>query len=292
MDEIIALYYNQYNMIDEMFSDIIMEATNDTDVNKSEFDTGINTLKNFSDKISEKAERIFEMIKSIVQKCIDKVTILINNALVTDKGFIKEMGRCIKSYKPKQNITIINYNYNTGYLDQFSNRFKNEFRKLKIDFNKNIEAIPNDSLLRMNTEQLNEYFVNIFNLPSNIKNLNSAYFFIKTKFRGNKTEQTLNASDLTNAIKAVRNYRSYQNNLNEDMKICYDITRDIRYKLRNLKLANNDNEINKKQIINMLRNISRMFNVYTTFIHSLYTLKLEYYFNNRIIVKKFYNMKI
>jgi len=294
MNEAIELYYYHDKMIDELFSDIALEAieANDTDVNKSDPNTGTNTLKNFADKVSEQAERIYEMLKSMVQRCIDKVMSIINEALVTHKGFVKEMDRCIKAYKPKDTITIVNYNYNPSYIDGFTDKFTNEFNKVESEFKNGPDNLPENSLLNMDKEQLNEHFKKLLNLPSSIEELNSAYSFIKTKFRGNKTEQTLNNSDRTKAIEVVRGYTKYQDKLNTDMEKCKKITNTIKFQLRSQRIKNNKDVATRKKMNQMLRNISSMFNIYTTFVRSLYNLRMEYYFNNRVIVKKFYNMKI
>lgn len=282
----IKVYESTCREIEELSMEITMEADLN---NETELDDDVKK-KQRSLKFQETVKKIIDHIVSAIEKAMLLISNALNKVYLTDKGFKKQLYDATENHKPRTAIRLIMYQYVDEVLNTQYGRMKSIVNELitKIDID-DIEKLKDESnVLNKNHKELESYILKRLGCPNNVTDMSLYFLYIKKLFRGEKKETVIQNSQIEYYRKLVDGYDLLKKELERSKAIILTHARNMRFKIT--KIASNpaiQDEV-KSKVIQHARNITCVYNMYSTFVGFMYQLKVEQMLSARIVLQKFY----
>lgn len=288
--DIDRIYYDQ-GVVFEASSGTVSDST----VNASNATDNANNTITDSKKQSNllaKAKRLIDTIRGYVQKCIDTISQMLQNAWQTNYGFMSEIKDAEKKYTPvTEPIQIINWNYKKdiqGFLYRPLTDLQTEINRA-ISSLANWRTISSDNIISMDDSDRFKYlFEKILKAPNDITNFNQYYLWLKKEFRGDKVTQTIQGNEVQFYMTKIEQYNNMKRSIvDKNNKVKSQVNRTNSTLQQLIRSANIDDR-EKASIMKYSRAIIQMLNVYMNTYRVVIRLHTEYNLNCRAIVRKLY----
>ncbi len=267
-----------------------VQASNATDNANNTLDDKTNDPAQRNMAFKEKVKKIIDTIRGAVMAIIDKISQLVTNLMLTNKGFLKEMEEARKMYKVVDSLQVINWTYPNN-PDQFLmtplNLLGGEIKRQVANLS-HFENIPEDSILLMNETDRTQAILRLIKAPSDVTNVSQYYLHLRTQFRGKKQEQTIPGTMADQYMAIIQNYDRKKTafiQTSKSIKMMVDNTNSTLQ-----RVANNSNaepEV-KARVLKMANALINMVNIYSTLAVLANRMYGEYIINCRTIVRHLY----
>jgi hypothetical protein len=268
------------------FNDIALEA--DTDINSSIDDDA--NKESRSKKFGDMIRSILEHILSIIERVMLMISNSLSKVYLTDKGFRKKLMDAFDQHKPRGTIRLIMYQYVDEVLNQQYGKMKNLVLELinKVNVN-DIETLKDDhNPLNFNKADLEKHILSSIGAPSNITDMSMYFIHVKELFRGPKKETIIQEREIGYYRNLVDGYTSLKTELDRGKNLILNQAKQMRGKLLQIVDSRTTPDEAKSKIIQHTRNLTVVYNFYSSFVGIMYQLKIEQMLSARIVLQRFY----
>lgn len=281
INEISSDYNDDEFRINEIFLTYVMEAEDVTSVDDSS-----NKMK-FGEMLSKQAHELIQILFGIIQRAFLKISNFLSRVSQSNNGFINDCRKAIVKNKPLEGVKLITYQYNDGILDGEMNKMTNIILKKIADTKTSYAEISSDDN-NDSGDIIGDLFKEL-RVPSDIKNINTYFMYIKDKFRTSKKENLFTANKTQQYYSNATNIKKIINISNNRKQIINQQTNTIKSNLQNI-IKNNmsQNEI-KQKALRKYKNMTHLYNFYVHFIEIYVQLKVEESLTYRMVLKKLYH---
>lgn len=282
--EYVKAYESTVADIEFMWYETALEADSDTNIDDEQ------AKKARGMKISDKLKQIIDHLLAMIEKVVLSITNALQRVNLTDKGFKKELREAELGVQPLNAIRVITYQYIDQVLD-------GEYQKITAIINRIVGSISSTNMkdidnernpLNMDNKELEAYILREMKCPSEITDMTIYFSYLKKIFRGKKMEMQISKDALPRHKKLVVSYDSFKDDVNRNKATMFNQISQLKNTLKIIN-ANLDNpDATKMKIARQMKNVSLLYNMYGTFLGSMFQLKVEQMLNSRIILKRFY----
>lgn len=288
--DIDRIYYDQEGVFEASSGTVSNSTVNASNATDNANNTITDNKK--QNNLLVKAKKLIDTIRGYIQKCIDSIIHMLQNAWQTNYGFMSEIKDAEKKYTPiTEPIQIINWNYKKdiqGFLYRPLNDLQTEINRA-ISSLANWRTISSDNVISMDdSDRLKYLFEKILKAPRDITNFNQYYLWLKKEFRGDKVTQTIQGYEVKSYMTKIEQYNNMKRNvvdINNKLKSQVNQTNST---LQQLMRSPNIEDKEKTSIMRYSRAISQMLNMYMNTYRVVIRLHTEYNLNCRAIVRKLY----
>jgi len=234
---------------------------------------------------------LINKIVAMVERAITNVKNFFQKALLTDKGFTKELREAEVNRRPLNAVKVISYKYIPDYIKGVNSNFKLILEKLINDTNTLYNSNESkQSPLSLGKSEFISYIFKELKAPSNIDDMTVYFKFLREKFRGDKLELVLKSTELPKYIKITQGYEILKGSLDKDLTFIKLKINKVKNPLKVAVKNPNISDSNKSIIMKKITNLAVLYNLYTNFCNINLELNVEYMLTTRTIVKKFYQL--
>ena len=272
--------------INKIFLDTVMEAEDVTSV-----DDDSNKMK-FGEKLGKQVQELIKTLEGIIQRVFLKITNFLGRVAQTNDGFVEDCRKAIVDNKPLEGVKLITYQYNDGLLEGEMNKMTQAILKrlseMKTSYAK-ISESGEANLMEKNSDEIISTLLQEIGVPSDVKNLDTYFMYVKDKFRVSKKETLFTASQTQKYYQTATDVKKILAIANNKQQILKQQTNTIKSNLQNItKNTASQNEI-KQRALRQYKNVTHLYNFYVHFVDIYVQLKVEESFSYRAILKKLYH---
>lgn len=271
-------YINNVNDINLIVFDITTEAEEiNDDTNKK------NTTSSFIEKISKLFQKILNILDNIIMKIRNGFT----QAMLTDKGFQKQLSEAQRNRKPLNGIKVITYTYQTQFLETVHLKLKNIVQGIINSYDPK-RVMDENNPLGFNKDKMESFILQKLGVPNDVTNIDEFFIYIKKFFRGEKSEKTIMNSTIPKHVQIIQSYKQEQNKLNTELQNMRSTMIQVRTKIRTFISSQDVADEAKRKATQQISNLTYLLNLFSSYIHLHFELIVELMTNSRIILKKLY----
>lgn len=283
--EYLTVYERTDADINYLWYDVVLEADGegiDDDANK----------QSKSIRFSDRLKIIMDHLISMIEKAILSIANSLKRINLTDSGFKKQLRQAEVEVKPLNAVKVVSYKYINQVLDTENQKFTSIIHKAITSLsNMDSNELDNESNpLNMEHKALEEYVLKEMHCPSDINDMTMYFLYLKRIFRGEKGEQTILQSTLPEHKRMVAGYDTFKRDLESSKASMVSEVNKIKSQLMNVVRNNNVPDEIKVKRMSQMKNISFLYNMYSTFIGCRFQLKVEQMLTSREILKRFYQI--
>lgn len=281
----IKLYESTCNEIETKLMDIVQEAdiTSETEIDDEA------KKRTRAEKFKDAVKKLLEHIVAVIEKAFLTISNSLHKFYMTDKGFKKQLYDATKNHKPR-NVKLIMYQYVDEALNAQYAKMKSIITELisKISVN-NMENLKNENnVLNKNRKELETYILSRLGCPNDVTDMTLYFVYVKKLFRGNKKETIIQQEQIDYYKRLVDGYPVLKRELVRSKSVILDLAKVMRSKLADIAASTTVPDDVKAKVIQQARNVSFVYNMYSSFVGIMYQLKLEQMISARIVLQKVY----
>lgn len=279
------IYANENKRIELYFSSAAMEA----DASDDGMNDEASKQKRSTDFI-EKVKAVIALLKNILEKIIVKLKNGFKSLWETSHGFEMELRKAEAGTRPKDAINVITFQYVDQILETSLSKLENAVNKIleSIISQSNDDTSDPENPLNMDNDKLIGYVLKNSGFSSEVVDEPSLFHYLRQSFRGNKTQKIIKKASIEYYTNVVRGTKKFTTILTGKLNDLSNKTNSIESKLRVASGSANISDDSKRKMISQMKNISVLYNLYSTVVHSIFELRTEEVMAARIILKKFY----
>jgi hypothetical protein len=158
----------------------------------------------------------------------------------------------------------------------------------KVNVN-DIETLKDDhNPLNFNKADLEKHILSSIGAPSNITDMSMYFIHVKELFRGPKKETIIQEREIGYYRNLVDGYTSLKTELDRGKNLILNQAKQMRGKLLQIVDSRTTPDEAKSKIIQHTRNLTVVYNFYSSFVGIMYQLKIEQMLSARIVLQRFY----
>lgn len=248
------------------------------------------TTKDQTQEFIERAEAVADGLTKTLER-VDKITSkLLNNAWNANDAFISQYDEMKTSYKQVDDQVLINWSYGHN-ADQYLHSKVTKLRAVittNANYLSNWENMPESAILKKKGKELDKEVLSEMGAPSSIDTLEEFFGHLRAQFRGRKSEKTYHGQDADKLIQDVRSFAKTKSLYNQDISAVKRLNETIKNTCIGLMKRGNYIDQDRKQILNLQKNLVRMLTIFCNMIQFTYRMDVEYITNRRILITRLY----
>lgn len=248
------------------------------------------TTKDQTQEFIERAEAVADGLTKTLER-VDKITSkLLNNAWNANDAFISQYDEMKTSYKQVDDQVLINWSYGHN-ADQYLHSKVTKLRAVittNANYLSNWENMPESAILKKKGKELDKEVLSEMGAPSSIDTLEEFFGHLRAQFRGRKSEKTYHGQDADKLIQDVRSFAKTKSLYNQDISAVKRLNETIKNTCIGLMKRGNYIDQDRKQILNLQKNLIRMLTIFCNMIQFTYRMDVEYITNRRILITRLY----
>lgn len=248
------------------------------------------TTKDQMQEFIERAEAVADGLTKTLER-VDKITSkLLNNAWNANDAFISQYDEMKTSYKQVDDQVLINWSYGHN-ADQYLHSKVTKLRAVittNANYLSNWENMPESAILKKKGKELDKEVLSEMGAPSSIDTLEEFFGHLRAQFRGRKSEKTYHGQDADKLIQDVRSFAKTKSLYNQDISAVKRLNETIKNTCIGLMKRGNYIDQDRKQILNLQKNLIRMLTIFCNMIQFTYRMDAEYITNRRILITRLY----
>lgn len=248
------------------------------------------TTKDQTQEFIERAEAVADGLTKTLER-VDKITSkLLNNAWNANDAFISQYDEMKTSYKQVDDQVLINWSYGHN-ADQYLHSKVTKLRAVittNANYLSNWENMPESAILKKKGKELDKEVLSEMGAPSSIDTLEEFFGHLRAQFRGRKSEKTYHGQDADKLIQDVRSFAKTKSLYNQDISAVKRLNETIKNTCIGLMKRGNYIDHDRKQILNLQKNLIRMLTIFCNMIQFTYRMDVEYITNRRILITRLY----
>lgn len=248
------------------------------------------TTKDQTQEFIERAEAVADGLTKTLER-VDKITSkLLNNAWNANDAFISQYDEMKTSYKQVDDQVLINWSYGHN-ADQYLHSKVTKLRAVittNANYLSNWESMPESAILKKKGKELDKEVLSEMGAPSSIDTLEEFFGHLRAQFRGRKSEKTYHGQDADKLIQDVRSFAKTKSLYNQDISAVKRLNETIKNTCIGLMKRGNYIDQDRKQILNLQKNLIRMLTIFCNMIQFTYRMDVEYITNRRILITRLY----
>lgn len=248
------------------------------------------TTKDQMQEFIERAEAVADGLTKTLER-VDKITSkLLNNAWNANDAFISQYDEMKTSYKQVDDQVLINWSYGHN-ADQYLHSKVTKLRAVittNANYLSNWENMPESAILKKKGKELDKEVLSEMGAPSSIDTLEEFFGHLRAQFRGRKSEKTYHGQDADKLIQDVRSFAKTKSLYNQDISAVKRLNETIKNTCIGLMKRGNYIDQDRKQILNLQKNLIRMLTIFCNMIQFTYRMDVEYIANRRILITRLY----
>lgn len=248
------------------------------------------TTKDQMQEFIERAEAVADGLTKTLER-VDKITSkLLNNAWNANDAFISQYDEMKTSYKQVDDQVLINWSYGHN-ADQYLHSKVTKLRAVittNANYLSNWENMPESAILKKKGKELDKEVLSEMGAPSSIDTLEEFFGHLRAQFRGRKSEKTYHGQDADKLIQDVRSFAQTKSLYNQDISAVKRLNEAIKNTCIGLMKRGNYIDQDRKQILNLQKNLIRMLTIFCNMIQFTYRMDVEYITNRRILITRLY----
>lgn len=248
------------------------------------------TTKDQMQEFIERAEAVADGLTKTLER-VDKITSkLLNNAWNANDAFISQYDEMKTSYKQVDDQVLINWSYGHN-ADQYLHSKVTKLRAVittNANYLSNWENMPESAILKKKGKELDKEVLSEMGAPSSIDTLEEFFGHLRAQFRGRKSEKTYHGQDADKLIQDVRSFAKTKSLYNQDISAVKRLNETIKNTCIGLMKRGNYIDQDRKQILNLQKNLIRMLTIFCNMIQFTYRMDVEYITNRRILITRLY----
>ena len=248
------------------------------------------TTKDQTQEFIERAEAVADGLTNTLER-VDKITSkLLNNAWNANDAFISQYDEMKTSYKQVDDQVLINWSYGHN-ADQYLHSKVTKLRAVittNANYLSNWENMPESAILKKKGKELDKEVLSEMGAPSSIDTLEEFFGHLRAQFRGRKSEKTYHGQDADKLIQDVRSFAKTKSLYNQDISAVKRLNETIKNTCIGLMKRGNYIDQDRKQILNLQKNLIRMLTIFCNMIQFTYRMDVEYITNRRILITRLY----
>lgn len=248
------------------------------------------TTKDQTQEFIERAEAVADGLTKTLER-VDKITSkLLNNAWNANDAFISQYNEMKTSYKQVDDQVLINWSYGHN-ADQYLHSKVTKLRAVittNANYLSNWENMPESAILKKKGKELDKEVLSEMGAPSSIDTLEEFFGHLRAQFRGRKSEKTYHGQDADKLIQDVRSFAKTKSLYNQDISAVKRLNETIKNTCIGLMKRGNYIDQDRKQILNLQKNLIRMLTIFCNMIQFTYRMDVEYITNRRILITRLY----
>lgn len=248
------------------------------------------TTKDQTQEFIERAEAVADGLTKTLER-VDKITSkLLNNAWNANDAFISQYDEMKTSYKQVDEQVLINWSYGHN-ADQYLHSKVTKLRAVittNANYLSNWENMPESAILKKKGKELDKEVLSEMGAPSSIDTLEEFFGHLRAQFRGRKSEKTYHGQDADKLIQDVRSFAKTKSLYNQDISAVKRLNETIKNTCIGLMKRGNYIDQDRKQILNLQKNLIRMLTIFCNMIQFTYRMDVEYITNRRILITRLY----
>lgn len=248
------------------------------------------TTKDQTQEFIERAEAVADGLTKTLER-VDKITSkLLNNAWNANAAFISQYDEMKTSYKQVDDQVLINWSYGHN-ADQYLHSKVTKLRAVittNANYLSNWENMPESAILKKKGKELDKEVLSEMGAPSSIDTLEEFFGHLRAQFRGRKSEKTYHGQDADKLIQDVRSFAKTKSLYNQDISAVKRLNETIKNTCIGLMKRGNYIDQDRKQILNLQKDLIRMLTIFCNMIQFTYRMDVEYITNRRILITRLY----
>ena len=235
-------------------------------------------------KIRDTVNTLFKTLMAIIDRYVVKFKNVCQRILTSDKGFEVKIRKAIRDNKPLQGVKLVAYEYNDNFLENELNKISNiipkyiqEMQAEKTEVDEEEDTMENIVLKQMG-------------VPPNVKNVQLYFEYMKENFRKEKQARLFTASKATLYLTKALVYENTRKKVTEKQRMMSHQASIIKGNLNKVLMDKQLPKEVKTRVTRRFKNVTHLFNIYTTFLDFYFQLKIEEFLSYRAVLKKLYHV--
>lgn len=256
--------------------------------------------KSILTKLGDQINSILDHITGFIQRVMSRLNQAFKRALLTNKGFKKQLREAETKYKPLSGLQLYTYQYTdkslfsdyellTKIFTRVINEIANSFPKLIASQNDDSDSSKQPYFL-LDTKGFQKYIFSEMKLPENIHDATVYFPYIRKKFRGNKVKRNVMNTEIPAHMKIVDGYDELRRFLNTKSAYFNQHTNSLRLSIKRYIAANDIPVSVKKKLTRTMSNVSQLYNIYSSLTSIYFEMRVEQMLHSRAILKKLYQI--
>ena len=284
-DDVLIDFENNRMSIIEAYLEPVLEAEDVSSV-----DDASNKLKN-TNKFRVMITKAIETLAGIISRFTLKCKNIFQNIMQTDTGFKSSARNAIVDNKPLEAIKLIAYDYDDSFIDNQLNRISSEIIRLITSAKTSYVDQSNPDIVHELDMSEDKLYSIIFKKAgfSDVGNLSTYFLKLKTGYRRQKKEILFKSSETEKYYHIALSKDILKKKIDEQQHIISQQAATVKANLKNTINNNNTQDYVKKRAMSQFKNITHLFNFYTSFLNMYVQLKIEKNLMYRTVLKKLYH---
>jgi hypothetical protein len=245
--------------------------------------------------IIEKSNNLLDVILSAITRIVDMIVTSFGQVDILNGKFMKAYYAASEKYQAKDNISILNFNYNDAILDNVSAKYtaliKPALNAVAKDINDVEYLKDNSNILNISSSEFFSNMIRELGIPvNNMRTNNELYAYVRDKFRGEKKEMTVSKTQLSMYVKRVTDLKNLSTTIKNNISSFKTSVENIKTRLRSFMSNANINAKDKDILINHIKNAGVILTSYTHFMYYINTLRTEQAISAAYVIRQFYGM--
>lgn len=247
-----------------------------------------NQTRTTGDRLKETIDKIIKTLAGIIEKFALKLSNLFKSLMQSDTGFIRNCREAMVNHKPLEGVKLIVYQYNDSALDTAADKFTTAITKRMDALKQNF--VNKEEVEGVDTEE--DIIAGVLQdagAPSDVKNLETYYSYMKDIYRVEKKETLFTAVNSKAYYSIATSATNMRNIMNARQSKLKQYNSQISSGLKNMMNRSDITDEQKSRFVKRSRSLAFLFNTQTHFLDMYLQLKVEKIFTYRAVLKKLYH---